>query len=418
MERSGLVNVWAALNQRNLELGLSRFDYGDVNSSMLMLTLSRSKYTKVLYKLFKIPEFLFPVLWRKLLGIPKSIVPSVYYHLGQTYLEGEKIIPGVAKDAADFICNDAINAGIKGSMYLCWEHPYKHHAGEWKDDIEIPVLPLSCAHHTARIGIMLLNVGKAHSNEDYIRYGVSSANALLNYHNWSFYDNGSCGVSYYPHTNDEVINTGADTALLLAKLPECNQTSEIKDKLTGLIKMICSEQNIDGSWFYCTQNHYKRNGGIMYIDNHHTSMNIAALAQIIRLKVLDNDSVIMAKQSLNIGVRYFLDNLVSEHGDCYYFPGGSKRDAGSVGYSEAISALVHTLSIEKYFVALPRERIKKLLPKLIDKLIEKYVDHNTGDVACYVNYGRKYNISSARWGSLPLMQSISEYLNYIDSTNE
>lgn len=403
--------MWKLLDDRNRELGLTRYDYGDVNSSSFMCALSQRPYVRSLYKPLKVPEHLFPVLWRKLLRVPKTIVPSVYYHIGLAYLDGEKVSLEVSETDTHSICDCAINAGIQDAEHLCWRHPYRHHGGTWKNNRVSRQVPPSCAHHTGRVGIMLLTVGIEHGNYKYIEAGVSASKALLSYHNWQLFDVGTCAISYYPNTIDEVINTAADVALLMALVPYDYKTEEMRSRIDCLLKMICTEQNDDGSWYYCTRNHYRVHGGVRYIDNHHTAMNIAALAQIAGLKVLGGNIEAKVIQTIEAGVTYYLDNFISECGDGYYYP-KSRRDAGVVGHAEGVSALLKILILGEKINAGVRHRIESVLPLLLERAISKYVDYKTGDVACYKNYGRKYQIASARWGSAPLMQAISAYLKY------
>jgi hypothetical protein len=47
---------------------------------------------------------------------------------------------------------------------------------------------------------------------------------------------------------------------------------------------------------------------------------------------------------------------------------------------------------------------------MLNVAIEQFVDRRTGDVACYRFFGRPFHIQSARWGSAPLMQAITDYL--------
>lgn len=408
-----IVKVWNILNTRNIELGLFRFDYGDISSHPLILKLTKFKYLMPLYYTLKLPEYIAPTHWRRLLGIKKTLVPSVFYHLGLTYLTATKLqLDTLHSINAIDICNDALDIRAKNAKHCCWEHPYSHHASAWRSSADHSI-PESCAHHTARIGIMLLYVGIDNNNDRIIHSGISAAQALLDYHNWESHASG-CTVSYYPFTKDGVINTGADTALLFSLIPDEYYDQSMEESLYCLINMICNEQNADGSWYYCTKLHYEINNGNITIDNHHTAMNILSLAEILKTnKVKETHLKNKIIQALLNGVEYYLNNFISNKGKAFYFP-HSIRDAGIVGYSEGIRALIATNTALSSQVNIFKEKIDNTLPLLLDTAIKRYLNKNTGDVSCYVNFKIPYQISSARWGSLLLMHAITDYIEYIN----
>ncbi len=402
-----LLTLWNLLDERNRCLGYARYDFGDVKSHSLLLWLARGRGKRIVLKALQGIELAAPMTWRRILGIRKQVVPSLFYHLGMTYMVRALLPdPPPCKALLEHVCRSALDLRLDGE-HVCWEHPYSHHAASWRDEPRIDV-PLSCAHHTGRVGLMLLKAGQYLDRPDLREAGTSAAKALMTYHNWQVYPDKTCTVSYYPHTRDEVINTGADAAVLLAAVPSEQRTSKMQESLEGLVRMVVSEQQTDGSWHYCTRRHYERFGGARVIDNHHTAMNLCALAVIGRLDVLPRNLAEDARDALERGTRFYLNELFLPDGRGLHLI-GSRQSTGIVGYSEGVSALSAYLggSVVSSSVA---TQVREMIPKMIAIAVDQFVNLRTGDVACYRFFGRPFHIQSSRWGSAPLMQAITDYL--------
>ncbi|NLF71262.1 MAG: hypothetical protein GX575_19700 [Candidatus Anammoximicrobium sp.] len=409
LDHSDLLKTWELMHARNAALGPARFDFGDIASHPLFLRASRGRWSRLAVKAMRSPELLFPITYRQLLGLSKQVVPSLFYHLGLTCCDRERL-PAASPDAVAQTEAAALAAlDLRAEAeHVCWKHPYDHHAAAWRtaspDD-----RPPSCAHHTGRVGLMLLRVGRAHRRADFVAAGGSAAKALLEYHNWHAYDDGTYTVSYYPSSQDEVINTGADAAVLLAALEADQREPWMQDRLEGLVRMLVAEQHADGSWDYCTRRHYQTFGGQRAIDNHHSAMNLAALARILAWDVLEPELGGEVGECLEKGLRFYLDAFFTADGSGSYFPGGG-RPACVVGYCEGVSALCAALSDPRRLSAGLADQADRLLPRILARTIDEFFDPATGDVACERWFGRRYRIQSARWGSAPLMQAITDYL--------
>lgn len=412
LQQDRLLKLWHLMDMRNQELGWARYDSGDVQSLPFMLQVSRHSFGRIFVKASQIPELIAPIIWRRLLGVPKKVVPSVFYHCGMAYLGREQVVWGMAFDPerAEDVCREALAHRCEGK-HVCWEHPYKYHATAFKKKAVNPKVPPSCAHHTCRVGLMLLRVGQAHNRDDLIEAGASAAQALLDYHRWHVYDDGTCAMSYYPFTEDEVINTSADAAVLLASLPAGQRTEIMQSRLDGIVKMLAAEQHPDGSWDYCTWRHYETSGGECFIDNHHSAMNVAGLAHVLASGSISPQMHQEAQKTLENGLRFYLEAFYLPDGTGLYFPGRGRRTS-VVGYCEGVSALCACLCQPRLISSELAAKAADLLPRILARAMGNFLDPSTGDVASYRFFGRPYYIQSARWGSAPLMQAITDYLNY------
>lgn len=410
-----LLTLWGRLDARNRELGYARYDFGDVQSHPVVRRLAAGKAGRLLLKPLQALELASPKLWRRVLGIPKQVVPSLFYHLGMTYTVRGRLSapPDNIAQSVEEVCRRALELRLDAE-HVCWRHPYMHHAGTWRGGLD-PGVPPSCGHHTARVGLMLLYAGETLGQPDLTHAGISAARALLAYHRWNTCSDGSCTVSYYPDTRDEVINTGADAAVLLAAVPGAERTPAMQTSLEGLTRMIVSEQLPDGSWYYCTRRHYENLGGARIIDNHHTAMNLGALTRLVGSGALPPSLAEAARKALDLGVEFYLENLFRPDGRGRHMI-GRRRPCGVVGYSEGVSALSAYLDGAGGRSRAAAAKAGKMAPRLLANAIDRFVDRKTGDVACYRFFGRPYHIQSARWGSAPLMQAITDYVACRETT--
>lgn len=412
LEECECMELAEKLDQRNEQLGLSRFDHGDVLSESFI-----GRYydylPSIIAKCLRVPEVLFPLAWRRFLGVEPRLVPVNLYHLGVYHLiracvDTEHEIKH--KRQSENYCQKAIEIASDGA-HVSWEHPYEHHGRDWKEEHDT-YGPHSCAHHTARLGNLLLQVGRSTGNQKFKKAAVSAARALLNYHNWHRYEDGTFTVSYYPNTDDEVINTAAEVAVLLAALPSEMQDSRVQRRLEGIILMVLEEQREDGGWFYCTRKHYCTLGGNQVVDNHHSAMVLHALTKVAgQTKAFGLwDDVISTLQS---GISHYLDEFVDDDGRASYFP-SSSRSAGIAGYCEGIIMLTVVLQrAEK--LGLDEDLIQRMdskLYQLLDVAIGTFVDRKTGDVASYTVFEYPVHLQSIRLGSGLLMEAIIRVVEY------
>jgi O-antigen/teichoic acid export membrane protein len=252
---------------------------------------------------------------------------------------------------------------------------------------------------------MLLEIGSAHGNPALVRAGSSAATALMTYHRWQEYENGTTSVSYYPDTNDETINTCADVAALLALLPPDERSSQSLRLLTGLVRLVLTEQQPDGSWRYCTASHYRRHSDSPCTDNHHSAQVLQALARCFCSDSLPFELNQQIAKALKRGLSYYCQAFYHSDGRGTYFPSPSKRPAEIVGYSEGLAAIYWCLRTEVLNDFETRSQVIRNATGFISQAL-KFLDPLRYDVGSAFQFGRLYQIRSIRWGSGPLLEAM------------
>lgn len=387
--------------------GFVCYDPSDVLSHPLFLFFSRG-LRMYIGRPLRLWEWYMPRFWRRLLGIDPSVVPTALYHVGMAHLHAEALAPRLFKSRADRICEQALGLSLDGE-HRAWAHPYAVHAAGWRlPSLRRPGVPPSCAHHTARLGLLLLRTGLAHGRADLVDAARSAADALLAYHRWHHHDDGTSTVSYYPDSDDEVVNTGAEVSTLLGGLPSDLRTDRHRESARRLLRMVVAEQREDGLWDYVTDRHGRSHGPSGGPDNHHNAMILGALARAIGAAALDDAEQTAVRDAVARGMRSYLGAFFDETGACRLHPGG--RRAGILDYAEGIVAM-HAASrpLHRSEPDLT-ERIRALLPAVLEKMIGRFYNERTGDVSTYRRFGKSYGVGSIRCGAGPLMEALAAHL--------
>lgn len=388
-----LVEIWSK--------GIDRYDPTDILSHKVFMKLQHQGPSLV-WKLLRIAETIAPKLLRKIFRIEKTLAPTTLWHLSETY--HSLLSLGYKNkfkciERLTFLCD--IGLSISEGSPVCWTHPYQVHGSVWrnKELLAGREVPKSCAHNTARLGLMYLRVGGALNNKSYIDAGISAAQACIDYHNWHFSEDQMCGaLSYYPDTDDEVINTGADVAVLFMEAYSVTKNEIFKERARALLNMVLAEQEHDGGWRYCTLSHERRLGGSSGPDNHHQAMVIRALSQCI----LSQDDIFYnvadMLTALKKGVRFYLSELSSKDGFCYMHP-GSLREANIAGYCEGLLALQAAQPIFSDLDAELVELVSDRRQAILSAVLKRFVGVRSARVISQKRFWIDYDIDSIRWGS-------------------
>lgn len=405
MDPSELLQIWDRIDLHNRQLGWARFDHRDFLCHPAFMSLSGHRAQKLVRYVLGVLDWGVPFQLRKVMRIPKQVVPTAFYHVGTAYLHRERLGDWASdweSKKADMVCESALERRLEAE-YVCWGHPYPMHGSRWRTAL-VQEMPPSCAHHVARLGTLLLQIGKAHSNPEFVKMGISAARAVLAYHNWHEYSDGSCTVSYYPDTEDETINTCADVAALFACIPPEMCPQECQTRLEGIVRMVLREQRKDGSWYYCTAKHYEKFQDTRRIDNHHSAMVLQALAKIICLGNLPHSLKGKTQLAIEKGLAFYLEHFYLDDGTGSSFPEGRHR-TGIVGYTEGIAAIFWVMQSKAVRQPDLKTRAIAMVPKMLHKALN-FLDRKTGDVAIERFWGYNHHIRSLRWGSGPLMESM------------
>ncbi len=395
--------------------GLKRFDPSDFlahPSMMRMQTLNVSG--RPLWNLARLAEYFFPFAFRKQLGIKKQIAPTTYWHLGRSYLSMLQYTTASSFDLENRlrdICDLALKFADR-RVGVSWGHPYEYHGSQWKTLASSGSVPLSCAHNTARLGLLLWEAGKLLGVKDYICAAVGAAQALIELHNWKWSSDRTVGaLSYYPNSEDEVINTGAEASQLLMAVYSETGEEKYKRYAQALVKMVVSEQSHDGGWRYATRSHEVRLGASLGPDNHHHAMVVRALAFHLlnfssHLNHLDS-----LQRTLKGGVEYYMENLSSPNGRCYFWGNdqGWRRDANVAGYCEGILALN---AAARFFADKDDSftgKIKTRSRVIMQRTLNAFGPNSRGLVASDRRFILPYNIASIRWGSGLVLEALTDF---------
>lgn len=412
LDRAKLLGALERMERRVRELGLERYDPSDILSHPFVIYLTSGRLRRYAGHLIKLAELYMPVVLRRLARTRRELVPTTLFHLGMTYLYRESLEDsGLASghERADEMCRRALEISLPGE-YLAWRHPYAVHALGWRRaELRREGVPPSCAHHTARLGLLLLRTGLAHGRPDFLHAARSAANAMLEYHRWHHHEDGSSTVSYYPDSDDEVINTGAEVAALLALLPGSLQEERDRLMCRQLVRMLVLEQRVDGGWDYVTRRHARATGASSGPDNHHQAMILGALVEVLRSGLLSGLEREEAERPLKLGLWYYLAHLCRPDGFCLHYP-GKRRQSSIAGYCEGVLALLAATRLPCIAQTELAGRARGLVPRILDYVFKSYYNASTGDVACLERHGKTYDVRSIRWGSGLLMQATAAAL--------
>lgn len=383
--------------------GFYRFDPSDLRE------------IKVLAKnrLFRLPiltiEQVFPYFIRRVFRIEKSIHPATYTHLANAYFWAEKnnIVLKNTPTATEIMyqCIDKYLTIEDGDYW------WKYHS----NDTFFPINELSSKrstmpmHGLARCNIILCELGTYYNNKEFIDIAFYSARKTLNYHQVAKYSNGAMSISYYYNTNDCTLNVNTEFAHWISMLPLEMITDDMKNVTNGIIKLLLTEQNDDGSWYYFSKLHMKYYGSSPSCDCHHSGTVLYNLINVMKKNVIDNSLKGDLIKAVDKGMRFYIDSFFSKASGKAITLIGSARPAGPVQYSEAICAFCEYLSSDIKFDESIRSEVKILLPKAVNQVI-KLINFKNG--SCPSEKVIKWvNINSIRWGNGPVLQALMMYLS-------
>ncbi|MEO0329694.1 MAG: hypothetical protein AAF217_13985 [Pseudomonadota bacterium] len=400
-----VANLLAEINST----GLARYDPTDVMSSPAFSAMAE-RLGRPGYLALRLAEHWLPMTIRRVFRVDKTIVPTTYWHILETYRHRFTAGHAQAAECLHSLALNCIENGVWADETLCWPHPFSFHGAAWRSAAFQPTKerPDNCAHNTARNGLALLNAAKTIAAPELCDAGIAAARAMIKHNNWFWYDNGDrCAVSYYPSSQDEVINTGADVALLLASAYQASNYQLFADRARGLLSMVIAEQNADGSWQYATKAHENRLGPAAGPDNHHHAMTFRVLAKVLDQQPYLFADVHQAQNALIMGIDYYLKELSESSGYCRFAP-RKNREADIAGYCEGALALgCAQITLAKFDNAAAK-RVERRCNAILRYTIDRFVRSNPTRVISRFRFGTAYDIGSIRWGSGLLLEALTQ----------
>lgn len=168
---------------------------------------------------------------------------------------------GAFEDKVRACCDAALGLAVPVGDALCWEHPFGAHGQQYKSKSQQGgQIPDSCAHNTIRLGMLLQSAGRALPEPSYAEAAGRVMAALMQLHRWRSYPGGGQTMSYYPLSDDEIINISVETAKFLATVPGPERSPEMNERILGAVRMAMAEQREDGCWNYNTRRHAESYG--------------------------------------------------------------------------------------------------------------------------------------------------------------
>ncbi|KDE61687.1 hypothetical protein FUSO6_03275 [Fusobacterium necrophorum DAB] len=395
--------------EKNIDKGgLYRYDLRDTR--WLPLFSKETFSSKILRKSILFLEEFFPIIIRKILKIHKKIWPTTYTFLGTAYYLNEKYKLSVDTNHTSLeYVNLCIKKYIKDIKDLTTWWNDEENVSEGKLIIESTNhFPTILMHALARLNIMLLNVGNLYGNSKYLDIASRSVEQVLQNHYFIEFENGIKSVSYYYNTYDSTININSEFCHWLSLLPKEKHTEKSIDLMKSILKLVLSEQNEDGSWFYYSKWHMKKYGNKPSCDCHHTGTVLYNLINIIKCPFLNEKFREETIKSINKGMKYYIKNFFNLSTGKAKTLIGYKRTAGPVQYSEAIFAFSEYLLFHGKLDNELFSIIKCLLPKVVKNNLE-LIDLKNGKVPSEKVF-KWLHLDSIRWGNGPVFQSIMYYL--------
>ena len=171
-----------------------------------------------------------------------------------------------------------------------------------------------------------------------------------------------------------------------------------------MINMLVNEQGQQGEWRYATRRHEQRLGISGNPDNHHTAMNLAALADVLKTNVLSPHEREQVRRALHRGLNYYITEFVHHDGYCSNMV-NRRTQASIAGYCEGVKAMLSAAALPDVLPLELRDRVLKLVPHVLLHAYRVYYNARTSDVASYCKWGTTYQVKSIRWGAGLLMDA-------------
>ena len=195
---------------------------------------------------------------------------------------------------------------------------------------------------------------------------------------------------YYPGQKYPTYNVNALTLYFfaLAKSKGLITQPEIRNRINGLIELLCSEQQPDGSW------HYSRSAKGGWVDGFHTGFILESLAIAYNCGCQRN----ILYPVLQKGWAFFQDIMFTEEGCPKYFSGSDKYPIEAQNCAQAIQTLAN---IGKWMGWENKQLLEKTIAHTMDNLYDErgFFYHKK---TRYVTYKTPY----LRWSVTPMMLAL------------
>jgi hypothetical protein len=251
-------------------------------------------------------EFFFPLLTRRLCGVPRSITAGGMAHLARTYtMQYARTQDTKMRDKAREVlkwleANHSETTAGKG-----WGLPFAY-----KGDIDFPV-NVANSHTTMTVGNSFLLFYSTTGEEWALEQAKQATRYLGEALHYTHLPSGSIASSYTALDKTQVINVSADNASLLLRVGAITGDTSYWELGEKEVRFVLENQNPDGSWYYFSA---VSKGGASHIDNYHTMMVLGALVDVLPLFPKESALYSDCLTGIERGMEYYLKVLVTEDG--------------------------------------------------------------------------------------------------------
>jgi hypothetical protein len=194
-------------------------------------------------------------------------------------------------------------------------------------------------------------------------------------------------LRYYPkQTGMPTPNVNATSASLFVRINSIYANKIDHSLIVKLLNFVKVNQNKDGSWYYTTNEKGR------WIDGFHTGFVLESLALIKKL-----DSKYDVDKCLDLGVDYFIKNLISEDFIPKYFD-NKTYPIESQNCAQCIQTLSKLIMYNNYNL---NDLLEKVIKVVLDNLYDKegYFYHKKTKISTYKHY-------YGRWSQSPMILSL------------
>ena len=226
-------------------------------------------------------------------------------------------------------------------------------------------------HGLTRANILLLKGADLLQKKEYIDISISTLEKTLLNHFSEWYSENIFYVSYMYNSNDCTLNVNSEVAEWISLIPEEYIKEKHIKKFNGIVNLIITEQNKDGSWFYYSKEFSSKKAINDLPDSHHNATILYNMIHVLDSPYLEKKYKASLYESINNGIKYLIEAFFFEIDKGGYVYPNRYRKAGPVQYAESIIALCDYSRIEKSkLVESVLSQVNYLIPKLIIKLKE------------------------------------------------
>lgn len=395
-ESETIINICQNVNK----YGLERYDPRDIDE--VAEKINNLKMRAYVRKGLQVIEVFAPYKLRQVLGCEKRIYPTTYTFLSEAFFEAKKGNIGCPLKYSD--C-ELMEKCISIYYTESGKWKYRQNIGFYPDlmNKNEPTMPL---YMLARCNNLLARMGKNYGIDRYIEISVSSLKYVLKNHTIFEYKNGIKSISYYYNSLDCTLNVNSEVIDWIGRLPAKYIDGEIYEIFIGILKLMISEQNEDGSWFYFSKRHMEKYGVSGDVDCHHSATVIYNLIHVLESGLLDVQLKENVKNVVEKGIQYFINNFFNLNTGEGITIIGKRRKASSVQYAEALIALCEFIKCNE----LDNKSLKKEcfeLARLIARRLVKLVRQDgsaPGDIKIV-----PININCINWGNGPVLWALIHY---------